>query len=207
MPASATAMTRRDDSAISPGIDPSTGNDNVPVQGPLLRVGRILGARGVKGEVRVHSDTADPRAIGSYGPLYAQDGRRMFSLTVTGASAGTLNARIAGIADRDAAEALKGLDLYLPRAALPAPAAEDYYHADLVGLAAIHADGTAFGTVVAVHDFGAGDLLEIARAGTTVLIPFTQRAVPSVDLAAGRLVVDPPAGLLDTAKPDGEEAP
>lgn len=203
MPARATAMTRRDTSAIGP----ATGNDNAPVQGPLLRVGRILGARGVKGEVRVHSDTADPRAIGSYGPLYAQDGRRCFSLTVTSASAGTLNVRIAGIVDRDAAEALKGLDLYLPRAALPAPAAEEYYHADLVGLAAIHADGTAFGTVVAVHDFGAGDLLEIARAGTTVLIPFTQRAVPSVDLAAGRLVVDPPAGLLDPAKPDAEEAP
>jgi 16S rRNA processing protein RimM len=193
MPTRATAMTRRDD----------TGNDNaLPATGPFVRVGRILGARGVRGELRVHSDTADPRDIVAYGPVYSHDGRQSFRLTVMDAAGATLVARIVGVTDRNGAEALKGLDLYVPRAALPAPGAEEYYHADLAGLAAVRADGSAFGTVIAAHDFGAGDMLEIDRgAGDTVLIPFTAAAVPVVDIAGGRVVVAPPAGLLDPADP------
>ncbi len=103
-----------------------------------------------------------------------------------------------GVDDRDRAEKLRGLRLYAPRAALPATGEDEFYHADLVGLAALARDGTLLGGVIAVHDFGAGDVLEIAReAGMPVLVPFHRAAVPDVDLAAGRVFIDPPDGLFD----------
>ena len=111
-------------------------------------------------------------------------------------------ARLAGVDDRNRAEALRGLRLYLPRAALPPPEAEEYYHADLIGLDAVLADGTPVGQVRAVHDFGAGDTLEIARAGAPpAMVPFTRAVVPMVDIDRGRLVIDPPPGLLDDCAP------
>jgi 16S rRNA processing protein RimM len=178
-------------------------------------VGAIAAPHGVRGLVKVKSFTAEPADIAAYGPLSDETGRRRITLQVmsgAGGGAGALICRIEGVADRDAAAAIKGLRLYVERAALPAPEAEEYYQADLIGLAAELPDGSPFGRVVAVQNYGAGDLLEIDRGeGTPRLVdlPFTRAAVPVVDLAGRRLVVDPPAGLLEPAEPgaaDGGEA-
>jgi len=167
-------------------------------------LGVIVGARGLKGEVRIKSFTHEPEDVAAYGTLIDQAGDRQFDLRVTGKVKGLVIGRIAGIADRDAAEALKGQELYLPRSALPAPEDETYYHADLIGLVAETAEGEALGSVRAVYDFGAGDVLEIAGGGHgTVMVPFTRNTVPKLDMAAGRLVIDPPDGLLE---PPDEEA-
>jgi 16S rRNA processing protein RimM len=161
-------------------------------------MGVITGAHGVRGLLRVKSFAAAPEAIAAYGPLEDETGQRRFELKLAGTAKGVLIARLEGVADRDAAERLKGTRLFLARAALPEPGEEEYYHADLIGLAAVLRDGTAFGRVRAVHDFGAGDSLEIERtAGGMVMVPFTGEVVPVVDITAGRVVVDPPAGLLD----------
>ncbi len=174
-------------------------------------VGAIAAPHGVRGLVKVKSFTAEPAAIAAYGPLTDEAGRRRVALQVmsaAGGGAGTLICRIDGVADRDGAAALKGLRLYVERAALPAPEEEEYYQADLIGLVAMLADGTEFGRVVAVQNYGAGDLLEIERpAGTPRLVelPFTRAAVPQVDLAGRRLTVDPPAGLLDPGGPEAAE--
>jgi 16S rRNA processing protein RimM len=163
-------------------------------------LGAIAGAHGVRGLVRVKSFTAEPQAIATYGPLQDEEGQRRFSLDVLGESKGLLIARISGIEDRDAAERLKGVRLYVRRADLPEPDAEEFYQADLIGLVALRADGTSLGTVRAVNDFGAGASLEIEDdAGKTVIVPFTAAAVPTVDIAGGRLVVEPPVELLAPA--------
>ncbi|HXP29844.1 MAG TPA: ribosome maturation factor RimM [Stellaceae bacterium] len=164
-------------------------------------LGVITGAHGVKGMVRVKSFTADPQAIASYGPLEDEAGQRRFTLELTGAVKGVLLARLAGITDRDAADSLKGTRLYLARAALPAPGDEEYYHTDLIGLAVLLSDGSTLGRVRAIHDYGAGDSIEVATAERgVVIVPFTRAAVPVVDLAGGRIIVEPPAGLLEPAK-------
>ncbi len=129
---------------------------------------------------------------------------RRLELRLLGAAKGVLIGRLSGVDDRNRAEALRGLRLYLPRAALPPPEDEEYYHADLIGLATVLTDGTPLGRVRAVHDFGAGDTLEIERSGAPpAMVPFTRAIVPVIDIEAGRLVVDPPPGLLD----DAEDAP
>jgi 16S rRNA processing protein RimM len=169
-------------------------------------LGVITGAHGVKGRVRIKSFTAEAEAIASYGPLSDERGERRFTVEVTGTSKGTLLAVIEGVDDRDAAEALRGTRLYVERAALPEPDDEEFYQADLIGLAALYRDGSTLGKVVAVHDFGAGASLEIEdAAGKTLLVPFTNAAVPAVDIRAGTLVVEPPAGLLEPAS-QAEEA-
>lgn len=164
----------------------------------------VVGApHGVRGAVRIKSFTDAPEAIAGYGALEDETGARRFTLRVIGSAKGDgmVIATLSGVADRDAAEALRGLRLYAPRAALPAPAADEFYHADLIGLAAELGDGAVLGTVIAVHDFGAGDMIEIAPAtGRPVLVPFTRAAVPVVDVAGGRVVIDPPDGLLDAPK-------
>ena len=163
-------------------------------------LGVVTAPHGVKGAVRIKSFAARPRDIGRYGALEDETGERRFELTVIGDGKGVLIARLSGVADRDRAEALRGLRLYLPRERLPPPQAEEYYHADLIGLAAELSDGTPLGRVRAVHDFGAGDTLEIARGeGPPILVPFTRAVVPLVDIEGGRLVLDPPAGLLQPA--------
>jgi len=168
-------------------------------------LGVITGAHGTKGEVRLKSFTAEPDAIARYGPLEDERGERC-ALRLSGRVRGQLIARIEGVADRDAALRLKGVQLYVARAALPPTAEEEYYHADLIGLTVVLKDGTALGRVRAVHDFGAGDSLEVEKPdGGVVLVPFTDSVVPEVDLAAGRLVVDPPAGLLDNRAIEAEE--
>jgi 16S rRNA processing protein RimM len=168
------------------------------VTAPRVCVGVIVGAQGVRGAVRVKPFTASPEAIGSYGPVEDEAGGRRLALRVVGQAKGVVVATLAGVADRDAAEALKGVRLYVPRTALPAPEAEEWYHADLLGLAAVLADGTELGRVAAVHEYGAGDSLEIERPqGAPVLVPFTRAAVPVVDIAGGRVVIEPPEGLFE----------
>jgi 16S rRNA processing protein RimM len=157
-------------------------------------VARIGAAHGLRGEVRLNSFTADPTAVTRYGALSNADGTRDFEIETCRAAKGMLIARFKGIADRTAAEALCNVDLYIPRDRLPPPGADEFYHADLVGLAALGRDGGAIGTVVAIHDFGAGDILEIAPTGggPTLMLPFNDAVVPTIDIAAGQIMVVPP---------------
>ncbi|HXP76339.1 MAG TPA: ribosome maturation factor RimM [Stellaceae bacterium] len=171
--------------------------------GRRVLMGLVLGAHGIKGAVRVLSYAAVPEDFASYGPLEDESSGRKFSLTVVGKARGAVLAEVEGIGDRDAAAALKGTKLYVPRSALPAPAEGEFYRDDLVGLRAELKDGATLGEVVAVHDYGGGPSLEIKReAGAPVMVPFTNRVVPVVDLEAGRLVIDPPEGLFETPPPE-----
>jgi 16S rRNA processing protein RimM len=161
-------------------------------------LGVVTGPHGVQGAVRIKSFTGTPEDVARYGALADETGVRRFELRLIGTAKGVVIARLSGVEDRNQAEALRGLRLYLPRSALPQTEADEYYHADLIGLEAVLGDGTPVGRIRAVHDFGAGDTLELARPGASpVMVPFTRAVVPSVELAAGRLVLDPPPGLLD----------
>lgn len=165
-------------------------------------VGVITGPQGVRGAVRVKSFTEVAEDVAAYGALEDEAGQRRFELRLQGAAKGLLVARLAGVEDRTEAERLRGVRLYLPRSSLPATAEDEYYHADLIGLEAVLGDGTPVGRVRAVHDFGAGDTLELARSGAPpLMVPFTRAIVPVIAPAEGRLVLDPPPGLLDD---DGE---
>lgn len=178
------------------GLPPGSAGDS---SGKRVCVGIVAGAHGVRGAVRIKSFTVEPKGLVQYGPAEDESGRRQFKLSFIGTAKGVVLARLSGIADRDQAEALRGMRLYLPRDALPPPEEDEYYHADLIGLAAVLGDGTNIGTIQAVHDFGAGDCLEIARPERQpLMVPFTRAAVPVVDIAGGRVVLDPPAGLLET---------
>jgi len=155
-------------------------------------VGAVAGAFGVRGEVRLRSFCAVPEAIAGYGPLSTEDGRRV-EIRLTRPVKGGFAARLSGIATREAAEALAGTRLYAPRAALPEPEEDEFYHADLVGLAVLDTAGTELGRVHAVHDHGAGAVIEVRGPdGAERLLPFTRAAVPRVDLAEGWLIADPP---------------
>jgi 16S rRNA processing protein RimM len=160
-------------------------------------VGAITGAFGVAGEVRLKSFCADPTAIADYGPLYTQDGSRSFVVKLTRPVAGGLGARITGIKTKEEADALRGTELYVDRNRLPSLPDDEFYHSDLIGLQAVDTGGVMLGSVVAVHNHGAGDILEITGPGrkSALMLPFTLAAVPTVDLAAGRVVVDLPEGL------------
>ena len=178
-----------------------------PAGTPRLCVGIITGAQGVRGAVRIKSFTAVPEDVAAYGPVADEAGQREFALRPVGRAKGVVIATIAGVADRDAAERLKGVRLYVARDKLPAPGDEEYYHADLIGLAAVLRDGTPLGRVRAVHEYGAGDSLEVvSESGVTVMVPFTRAAVPEVDLAAGRLVIEPLDGLLDNRPVEADAA-
>jgi 16S rRNA processing protein RimM len=160
-------------------------------------VGAITGAFGVAGEVRLKSFCADPTAIADYGPLYTEDGSRSFVVKLTRPVAGGLGARVTGIKTKEEADALRGTELYVDRTRLPSLPDDEFYHSDLIGLQAVDTGGVVLGSVVAVHNHGAGDILEITGPGrkTALMLPFTLAAVPTVDLAAGRVVVDLPEGL------------
>jgi 16S rRNA processing protein RimM len=171
-------------------------------------VARIGAAVGTRGEVRLWSFTSDPQAIAGYGILESADGARRFEIEGLRPGKGFFVARLNGIADRSAAEQLSNIDLYVPRERLPEPDEDEFYHADLVGLDAHDPRGNRIGTVVAVHNFGAGDLLEIApsNGGETALVPFTVATVPKVEIASGRIVIDPPPGMLDAALSGPDDA-
>ena len=158
-------------------------------------VARIGAAHGVRGEVKLWSFTEEPMAVAQYGPLETEDGARRFEIEALRPAKDHLVARLKGIGDRDAAETLRNLELFIPRARLPKiEDADTYYHADLVGLSAVTKDGEELGTVSAVHNFGASDVIEIkpAAGGEPLLLPFTEAIVPTVDLKARRIVVVPP---------------
>jgi 16S rRNA processing protein RimM len=156
-------------------------------------VGAIAGAFGVAGEVRLKSFCAEPEAMAAYGPLWTEDGTRSFTVRLTRPVAGGLGARLAGVATKEQADALRGTTLWADRARLPSLPDDEFYHADLIGLAVQDTGGAVLGRVTAVHNHGAGDVLEIARpGGKTLLLPFTRAVVPTVDLTAGKIVADPP---------------
>ncbi len=156
-------------------------------------IAQIGAAHGIRGEVRLRAFTADPLSVVRYGVLETDNGQRIEIEAVRPAK-DTLVARLKGVTDRNAAERLTSLRLYVMRDRLPEPADDEFYHADLVGLAAMTADGAPFGTVKAVHNFGAGDILEIepAGGGATLMLPFTEAVVPVIDIAGKRVVVEPP---------------
>ncbi len=160
-------------------------------------VGAIVGAKGVRGEVRIKSFTENPRDVGAYGPVTLTDGRKL-GLKVTGTVKDLVVGRLESIDDRDAAEALKGAQLFVERSRLPPPEKGSYYHADLIGLEVKLTTGESRGRVNAVLNYGAGDIIEVARPdGETDLIPFAPQAIESVDMAAGVIFVIPLPGLFD----------
>jgi 16S rRNA processing protein RimM len=162
-------------------------------------VGEIGAAQGLKGEVRLRSYTQTPTDIAAYGPLEDETGAKQVEIERVRATPKALIARIKGVTTREGAEALNGTKLYLSRAALPERGEDEWYVADLVGLAAVDPEGKPLGTVVAVHNFGASDIIEVAPAGggETLLVAFTEAAVPEVDIENGRLVLVPPEILED----------
>lgn len=179
------------------------------LQNPIL-MATIGAAQGLRGEVRVRSFTADPLALGDYGHLHSMDGRVFEILEIRDAKNVAI-IRFRGVNDRNSAEALNGLELFIERENLPDDELEDdeFYYADLEGLEAVDADGKSYGTVSGVYDFGAGDLLELKGPGRRpVLIPFSEAAVLEIDLEAGRILIDPQAaGLIDDADDKGNKGP
>ncbi|WP_338693634.1 ribosome maturation factor RimM [Bradyrhizobium sp. 26S5] len=156
-------------------------------------VARIGAAHGVRGAVRLWTFTEDPLAVKDYGPLMTKDGTRQFEVTHAREAKDHLVVTLKGVASRDDAERLNGLELYIPRDRLPETDDGEYYHTDLIGLAAVTTSEQPLGKVIAIHNFGAGDIIEIAPPqGATMLLPFTNAVVPSVDLAGGRVVIELP---------------
>jgi 16S rRNA processing protein RimM len=160
-------------------------------------VGVLAGSFGVQGEVRVKSFCTEPADVASYGPLFTEDGSRSFTLKLTRPVAGGFGARLSGVATKEQADALKGTSLYVGREKLPSLPDDEFYHADLIGLDVYDTGGVLIGKVLAVHNHGAGDLLEIKpnTPKDAILLPFTRAIVPTVDLKARRIVVDMPEGL------------
>ena len=160
---------------------------------PQICVARIGAAHGVRGAVKLWTFTEDPLAVKAYGPLVTKDGARQFEVTHAREAKGHLVATLKGIGTREEAERLNGIELYIARDKLPATDENEYYHADLIGLDAVNAANEPLGRVIAIHNFGAGDIIEIAPAhGATMLLPFTNAVVPSVDLAGGRVIIELP---------------
>ncbi len=161
-------------------------------------VGAIAGSFGVRGEVRLKSFTAIPEDIASYAPVETEDGKRSFTVKITRQIKNGLAARMSGIATKEEADALRGTQLFVPRDRLPSLPDDEFYHADLIGLEVTDTGGASLGKVLGVINNGADDLLELSAPGQkqTVLLPFTKAVVPTVDLAQGRIVADPPEGLF-----------
>ncbi|HEY8949855.1 MAG TPA: ribosome maturation factor RimM [Rhizomicrobium sp.] len=155
-------------------------------------LGAVMGAQGLKGEVKVKTFTQSPQKLGAYGPLHTKDGKSFRVTSVREAKDGAVVA-LEGVNDRNAAEALKGAELFVPRAALPKEDANEFYHADLVGLRAEDTEGRAMGTVRALHNFGAGDVIELVRDdGDEVFLPFTREVAQEIDIEGGRIVIAAP---------------
>lgn len=176
------------------------------MSGALL-LGVVIGAQGIRGEVKVKTFTAEPEALGDYGPLQDASATKTYPLKVLRLSKGdVVIARIKGVEDRNAAEALKGTELYVQRSALPQAGDGEFYFADLVGLTAMMS-GRVLGRVTAVHNYGAGDMLEVKTdSGRSAMVPFTDDAVPDVSLAAGTVTVEPAFWLGDPETEEDREA-
>src|SRR5437868_6157436 len=161
--------------------------------GAQICIARIGAPHGVRGAVKLWTFTEDPMAVKQYGPLTTKDGARQFEVATAREANGHLVATLKGVATREDAERLNGLELYIAREKLPDTDDGEYYHADLIGLAAVNAANEPIGRITAIHNFGAGDIIEIAPPhGATLLLPFTDAVVPTVDLAAGRVVIELP---------------
>ena len=163
-------------------------------------MGMFGAPQGVRGEIRVKSLTGEPGAIGGYGPLTDKEGTRAFVFeSLRPLKDGMLVARLAGVSTREAAEALKGMELFARRGQLPPPSEDEFYYDDLIGLDAVDAAGDPIGRVVSLVNYGAGDVLEIAptQGGETLLLPFTKQVAPRIDFDAGKIVVQPPREFED----------
>ncbi|MGO9546840.1 MAG: ribosome maturation factor RimM [Rhodomicrobium sp.] len=168
--------------------------------GERVLLGRITGAHGLKGEVKIATFTAEPEDVAAYGPLTGEDGTRTFEIaSLRSTGGGAVIARLSGVKDRDGAEALRGTELYVARAVLPPADENEFYHSDLIGLKAVSAEGETLGEIAGVHNYGAGDLLELRLAGgrRTELIPFESAHVPKVDLEAGCVTIIKPVYEAD----------
>lgn len=161
-------------------------------------MGAIMGAFGVRGEVRLKSFCSEPGAMGDYGPLTNEDGSREFNVKISRAIKNGFAARLSGVNTKEQADDLKGTQLFLAREALPDLPDDEFYHADLIGLEVLDTGGEKLGVVRSVQNHGATDILEIFAPGrkSTALLPFTKKAVPTVDLKAGRIITDPPEGVF-----------
>jgi len=161
-------------------------------------VGAFSGSYGVTGEVRLKSFCADPESIANYNPLSSEDGKRSFEISLTRNIKNALVVKVVGIANKEDADTLKGIRLFARRDQLPALPDDEFYHTDLIGLTVLDTGGTVLGKVHDVQNHGASDLLEIVLEGSsaTVLLPFTNEVIPTVDLASGRIIADPPEGAL-----------
>ncbi len=174
-----------------------------PGPSELICVGAVTGARGIKGDIRIKSFTDDPEAIADYGLLFDKTGTQTFDLSITGQAKGQLVGRIKGTRDRNEAEKLKGLQLFVRRDILPQPDEDEFYFSDLIGLRVEDLEGNAFGTIQSVDNYGAGDVLEIVGVvAGGLIVPFTKQTVPRVDISEGLVIIDPPDGLLEP--PDKE---
>ena len=159
----------------------------------------VIGAQGLQGAVKIKLFTETPEALTKYGPLSDAKGKRYEVIACRPGKPGEAVISFAGITDRNQAEALKGVELYVPRAALPETAEEEFYHADLIGLEAQDSEGRVLGKVAAIHNYGAGDVIEITRPdGDNVLLAFTRETVPTIDIPGGRIVVAVPEDDEDT---------
>jgi 16S rRNA processing protein RimM len=199
----------------NPGARPRAGRktaSDLEPSGDLVLLGEFGRAHGLKGELRLKSFTGEPQAIATYGPLIADSGRAVTLGSVRptpGGAPDLLVARVEGVATREAAEALNGVRLFIPRERLPSPEEDEFLLADLIGLRVEDRAGSLIGTVVGVPNYGSGDLLEIAppEEGATALLPFTKTFVPAVELASRRVIADPPLDLFAPAKPARPEEP
>lgn len=164
----------------------------------LICVGAVTGSFGVRGEVRVKSFCAIPGEIENYSPLSNEDGSQSYTLTLTRAVKGGFSGHLGGVDNKEQADAVKGLRLFAPRDRLPSLPSDEYYYTDLVGLEVFDTGGALLGQVKSVQNHGASDLLELTGEGLkgTVFLPFTLAAVPTVDLEQGRIIADPPEGIL-----------
>jgi 16S rRNA processing protein RimM len=164
----------------------------------MICVGVIAGSYGVRGELRIKSYCAVPEDIETYSPLWSEDGSRQYALAILHPIKNGFAARIPDVANKEEADAMRGITLFAERAQLPSLPDDEFYHADLIGLEVYDTGGVLLGRVKTVQNHGADDLLELQLAGTsaTTFLPFTKAAVPTVDLASGRIVADPPEGIL-----------
>ncbi|MEL6792539.1 MAG: ribosome maturation factor RimM [Pseudomonadota bacterium] len=171
----------------------------------LVCVGAIAGAFGVRGEARIKSFCAEPRDIAKYAPLSSEDGRRSFALKILKPTKGGFVARLGGLNTREEVEAMRGAKLFAPRDRLPALPDDEFYYSDLIGLNVVDTGGAEVGVVRHVDEYGAGDFLEIrlAATGKPLLVPFTRDAVPTVDLGAKRVVIDPPEDVAEEEAESG----
>jgi 16S rRNA processing protein RimM len=183
---------------------PPAGPSGFPATNRIC-VAKIGAAHGTRGDVKLWPFTAIADAVTTYGPLETVDGARRFEIEALRPAKDFFVVRFKGVTDRTAAEGLRNVELYVPRDRLPPPEPDEFYHADLIGLDALDPAGQQIGAVIAIHNFGAGDILEIAPVigGETLMLPFSAATVPSVEVTSGRITVDIPEGLLAE---DGSES-